>query len=168
MPMSLHPLSLLITAAVLVPNLLFLIFPPANAEKHGPAVDPRLFTILERVGQVSCFLLPLFFPLSFAGPLVAAAWILMAVFLGLYYAGWIRYLHGGRDYALLFTPMIGIPIPMAVCPVAIFFLASIVLGSICPAMAAVILAVGHLTITARTANRITKAASGPSALPRRR
>ncbi len=159
--MLLHPLSLSIPAAVLVPNLLYLLYPPVNAEQ-GAAADPPLFTILERVGQACCFLMPIFFPLSFSGPLVVSAWIALALSLGLYYAGWIRYMRGGRDFSLLFRPMFGIPIPMAVFPVACFLLESIVMRSILPAVAALVLGVGHITITARTAGRIAKAATGPS------
>lgn len=50
--MHLYPESLLITAAVLLPNLLFLVLPPLNVGAYGKPVDSVPFTILERVGQV--------------------------------------------------------------------------------------------------------------------
>jgi hypothetical protein len=108
--MHLHPASLLIPAAVLVPNLAFLVFPPANVEK----------------------------------------------LLAFYYAGWSRYFVEGRDSALLFEPMLGLPIPMAVCPVISFLIASVVLGSIYQAIAATVLAVGHITISADEYLRVAR------------
>ena len=95
--MHLYPASLLITAVVLLPNLLFLAMPPLNARRHGKSSDPLALTMIERVGQVSCFILPLFFPLSFTRSLVIAGWIVT----GVYYAGWVRFIVQGRDYLLL-------------------------------------------------------------------
>jgi hypothetical protein len=151
----LYPASLVIIAAVLLPNLLYLRFPPKNANTYGKPRDSLAFTVVERAGQVSCFLLPLFFPLSFVGTIVAAAWAVMALSLGLYYAGWIRFFARDRDYALLFMPMIGIPVPMAISPVVLFLVSSLVLGSIWQAFAAIVLGIGHVTITAREYLRVT-------------
>jgi len=152
----LYPLSLVITAAVLLPNVFYLVFPPLNLKKHAPPKDALLFTILERVGQVSCFVLPLFFELTFTGSLVVAAWLVTALSLGLYYAGWIRFFWNGRDYALLFAPMIGVPVPMAISPVALFLVSSLVLDSIWQAFAAILLGIGHITITVREHQRVAK------------
>jgi hypothetical protein len=88
--------------------------------------------------------------------MVVAAWVVIALSLGLYYAGWIRFFSHGRDYTLLFKPMIGIPVPMAVSPVVLFLVSSLVLGSPWQAMAATVLGVGHITITAREHMRVAK------------
>ena len=152
--MRLYPVSLLITAAVLAPNLLFLVLPPSDANRYGKSADTLLFTILERVGQVGCFILPLFFPLAFSGTLVRAAWIVMGAFLAFYYAGWARFFVGPRGYALLFKPMLGVPVPLALSPVFYFLLSSVVLGSLWQAIAAAILGVGHVTITLREYRRV--------------
>ena len=157
--MLLHPASLLITAAVLLPNLIFLVFPPLNVNKYGKSADPLLFTIVERVGQVGSFVLPLFFSLTFSGGIVAVAWIVMGLALAFYYAGWARYILRRRDYAFLFKSMLGIPVPMAICPVLYFLFSSVVLGSIYQALAAVVLGVGHITITAREHLRLKGASS---------
>jgi hypothetical protein len=157
--MHLYPVSLLITAAVLLPNLLFLILPPTNAEKYGKSADSLLFTVIERVGQVGSFVLPLFLPLTFSGGLVSIAWIVMGLALAFYYAGWARFFLRGRDYALLFKPMMGIPVPMAISPVLYVLLTSVVLGSVYQAIAAVVLGVGHITITAREYHRLKGASS---------
>jgi len=152
--MLLHPESLLITLAVLAPNLLFLVLPPKNAEKYGKADGSLPFTVLERVGQVSSFVLPLFFSLSFSGTWTIVAWIAMGALLISYYALWIRFFVRDRDYALLFRPAIGIPVPMATGPVLYFLLSSVVLQTIWQAIAALILGVGHITISFREARRL--------------
>lgn len=157
--MHLYPASLLITAAVLLPNLLFLVFPPLNVSKCGKSADSLLFTIVERVGQVGSFFLPLFFPLSFSGRLVTIAWTVMGLALAFYYAGWLRFFLRGRDYALLFRPMLGIPVPMAVSPILYFLLSSVVLGSVYQAVAAAVLGIGHIAITAREYRRLKGASS---------
>jgi len=150
-----YPASLLITAAVLCPNLLFLVLPPLNARRYGKSSDSLTLTIIERAGQDSCFILPLFFPLSFTGSLVIAAWIVMGVSLGFYYAGWVRFFVQGRDYSLLYRPMLGLPVPLAISPVSYFLFASLVLGSVYQAIAAVVLGVGHISISIHESHRIS-------------
>jgi hypothetical protein len=152
--MHLYPESLLLTAAVLLPNLLFFALPPVNAETYGKPGASLALTILERAGQVSCFVLPLFFSLAFAGTGARAAWIVMGVSLAVYYVGWIRFFIRGRDYALLFQPLLGIPVPMAAAPVLYFLCASLVLGSAVQAVGAALLGVGHIGISMREYARI--------------
>ena len=154
--MRFYPASLLITAVVLLPNLAYLAFPPLNLKKYGLPNDSRFLTAIERVGQVSSFILPIFFRLSFVGTQVAVAWAVMGLSLAVYYAGWVRFFSRGRDYALLYKPMLAIPVPMAVSPVVLFFVSSIVLGSVWQALAAVVLGSGHITITAREMVRVAR------------
>ena len=153
--MRFYPASLLITAAVLLPNLLYLALPALNAKKYGKSADSLALTIVERAGQVSCFLLPLFSPLSFTGSMVIAAWMVMGVTLGFYYAGWIRFFVQGRDYALLFKAMLGFPIPMAISPVIYFLFSSLVLRSFYQAIGAAVLGVGHISISIHESHRIS-------------
>ena len=159
MRVRLYPISLLITAAVLAPNLLFLVLPPSDADRYGKAAGSLWLTILERVGQAGSFTLPLFFPLAFSGSLVRVAWIVMGVSLAFYHAGWTRYFAGLRSYALLFKPMLGIPVPLALSPVLYFLVSSIVLGSVWQAIAAATLGIGHVTITLHEYSRVAGAAS---------
>ncbi len=138
-----------------MPNVLYAAFPPLNLQKYGSPKDSRLLTSVERLGQTSSFILPIFFGLSYAGTLVLLAWAIMGISLATYYAGWIRYFARGRDYALLFRPIVGIPVPMAASPVVFFLVSSFVLGSIWQAIAAIVLGVGHITITAREYLRVS-------------
>lgn len=72
----------------------------------------------------------------------------MLICLGLYYSGWIRYFAKGRRYPLLFAPLLGIPLPMAVGPVTYFLAASFFLRSPALCGAAVLLGIGHIYIAA--------------------
>ena len=83
----------------------------------------------------------------------------MGLALAFYYAGWLRFFLRGRDYALLFRPMLGIPVPMAVSPILYFLLSSVVLGSVYQAVAAAVLGIGHIAITAREYRRLKGASS---------
>ncbi len=152
--MHLYPESLLITVAVLIPNLLFLVLPPKSATKYGKPDGPPLFTVLEKIGQVSTFVLPLFSPLSFSGAWTLVAWVAMGTLLASYYALWIRFFVGDRNYALLFRPILNVPVPMALSPVLYFLLSSVILGSIWQAIAAVVLGVGHITVSIRESHRL--------------
>jgi hypothetical protein len=85
---------------------------------------------------------------------VITAWIVMGASLGFYYAGWVRFFVRGRDYLLLYKPMIGLPIPMAISPVIYFLFASLVLGSFYQAIGAAVLGVGHISISTCEYRRI--------------
>ena len=67
--------------------------------------------------------------------------------MGLYYAGWLRYLRQGRSFALLFQPLLHIPMPMAVAPIVYFCAASIALHSGWLLLATVLLTIGHLYVS---------------------
>jgi hypothetical protein len=79
----------------------------------------------------------------------------MGVSLGFYYAGWVRFFVQGRDYSLLYRPMLGLPVPLAISPVSYFLFASLVLGSVYQAIAAVVLGVGHISISIHESHRIS-------------
>jgi hypothetical protein len=44
----------------------------------------------------------------------------MLLALAFYYTGWVRYFTRGRTPALLYKPLLGIPLPLAVSPVDYF------------------------------------------------
>ena len=85
--MHLFPASLLVTAVVLMPNVLYAAFPPLNLQKYGSPKDSRLLTSVERLGQTSSFILPISFGLSYAGTLVLLAWAIMGISLATYSPG---------------------------------------------------------------------------------
>ncbi len=136
----------LISILALLPNLLFLVFPPRDVprELSQPA---RGLEIVEGVGRVGVFAIPFFCWIEIAGTLEMIAVVIMIGALGLYYAGWLRYLRQGRSFALLFQPMLSIPLPMAVAPIVYFYAASIVLHAWLLFLATVLLTIGHLYVS---------------------
>jgi len=147
----------LITAAALLPNLLLAFFkakggPPAQTtEKDWRTV---LIEGLERAGQAGCFIVPFFYSIQVESGLERASLAALALLLIFYYAGWARFFAGGREFALLYQPILGIPIPMAAAPVLYFLSAAVLLHSWLLAGAAILLAVGHLTVSWTVATRI--------------
>jgi lysozyme family protein len=139
-----------ITLALLAPNVLMLTNPPqgvppkAQVPKKGAF---RWFELLERIGQVGGFIIPLGYMLRPATPWQWAAVAVMVAALGLYYACWVRYARRGFRFRWLFAPMLGIPIPMAVAPVVYLGAASVALWSWPLALATLALAIGHVYVS---------------------
>ena len=149
--MGFSPLGLLVGLAVLAPNLLLLRFPPRTAI---PAVRvPGVLTAFERAGQALCLVVP-----AITEPGVIVWWWaapLLAALAG-YWALWARYLATGRAGAALYRPAWRLPVPMAVLPVVVFLCAAAWLSNWWIALAALVLAVGHIPASAMIAR-----AAGP-------
>jgi hypothetical protein len=142
----------IISLLVLAPNLLLLAFPatqtPPPAPKPGGRFD--VFTgLLERLGQVGCFALPVLYQANTRDEYTLLALEIMSAALLIYYIAWARFLRQGREFRLFYQPMWGIPLPMAVAPVIYFLTASFALRSWPVFAAACILAIGHLAVSAR-------------------
>jgi hypothetical protein len=103
--------------------------------------------ILEWVGRLAALLIPFFYRIEVEGARHIVSLAVMALSLLLYYAGWTRYFARGRSYALLFKPLLGIPIPLAISPIVYLLAASVLFGSWYLALATVILGIGHLWIS---------------------
>lgn len=137
--MGFSPLGLVVSLAVLAPNLLLVRFPPRTP--LPVAQVPRLLSWLERLGQALCITLP---AITQPGEVIGW-WALPAlVALGGYYALWARYLGTGRVGAALYQSWWLIPVPMAILPVAAFLSAAAWLSNPWIAGAALILAAGHI------------------------
>jgi hypothetical protein len=139
-----------ITLALLAPNVLMLTNPPqgvppkAQVSKKGAF---RWFELLERIGQVGAFIIPLGYRLAPAAPWQWAAVAVMVAALAVYYACWLRYARRGFRFRWLFEPMLGVQVPMAVAPVVYFAAASAALLSWPLALATLLLAVGHIYVS---------------------
>ena len=79
----------------------------------------------------------------------------MLLALAIYYAGWARYFRQGRDYALLYMPMLNIPVPLAISPVIYFGAASLLLHSFILAIVAILLGVSHIYLSLQKARRLS-------------
>lgn len=132
---------------ILAPSMALAFLPPRpdGALSYPVGIVPA---VLERVGQIGCLALAVVDgPHT---PTTAATWslaattgILVAAYLGL----WARYLVRGRRAELLFDSVGGIPIPLAVLPVAAFAALSVWAGSWWLGLAVCCLAAGHLRVS---------------------
>ena len=136
----------LISILVLIPNLLFIVFPPRDVP-HTLSKPARGLEIVEWVGRIGAFAIPFFCWIEITGTIEMMAVVIMIGALGLYYAGWLRYMRRGRSFALLFQPMVGIPLPLAVAPIVYFYAAAIVLHSWWLLLATALLTIGHLSVS---------------------
>jgi hypothetical protein len=150
------PLGGVISLAILLPNLLYLVRPPAGAPAEAPRESrlPKGMEAVERLGQAGCFLLPFFYPLPALREASIDALALLLMALTFYYAGWLRYALKGSRSILLYAPLLGVPLPMAIAPVVYFAAAAILLSSWPLAAATALLAVGHLSVSQRAYRRL--------------
>ncbi|MNB82224.1 hypothetical protein D3C75_290280 [compost metagenome] len=136
--------NLLIPAAVLLPNLLYAFWPATNVPKLTDSPRSLLYKIVEGAGRAGVMITPIFSAAPQFNLYETFFLSGMIVFLLLYYAGWARYLAGGREWSLLFLPMGGLPVPMAVAPVLFFISASLFLHSPLLLISSLILGAGHI------------------------
>ncbi|WP_456694902.1 hypothetical protein [Aeromicrobium sp. P5_D10] len=142
--MSLSIIGLSVALTVLAPSMLLVFWPPRPAGPAGFSAGV-LATALERSGQVGCLALATVTgPQTIARGLDAACAIGVVVLVAGYWMLWLRYVRGGRRVADLFSPVAGVPVPMAVLPVLIFAGLAIWAESAWLALAVTILAAGHL------------------------
>ncbi len=132
----------IIAAVIFAPNLLFIKFPPKNAPE-GLKDAGIVFVVLERAGQAGCLVLLSILKDNFNGLTLNVWFVLMIICIIAYYCLWIRYILVGRTFALLFQPLAGIPVPMAIFPVLAFAFAALLGRSVCLGVAVIILAMGH-------------------------
>ena len=147
----------LIPLLVLLPNVLLVRFPPTEKPAEVSGVH-RWLAVLERLGQAGVFVIPCFYRLRIQGAMAAVSLVVMALALVCYYLGWLRYVRRGQRYALLFAPLWGIPLPMAVMPVIYFGAATALVWSWPLAVATLVFATGHLAVSEHERRRIASPA----------
>ncbi len=135
----------LISASLLLPNLVLLIFPPVDPPQLLKSAG-LVFTVLERAGQVACMALPCMLRDQFETLNLDVWLVLMVSSIVGYHALWARYVFAGRRFSLLF----GRFVPMAVLPVLAFGFAALTAQSLQLGIAVLALAVGHITNSAAT------------------
>jgi hypothetical protein len=149
------PLGGIVTLAILLPNILFLLLPPREAPAEHREKDSRFgkIEIIERIGQAGVFLIPFFYPLPALRETSVDALAVMVLVLLFYYSGWVRYATKGHRFLLLYAPFLGVPLPMAISPIVYFAAAAVFLGSWPLAAATVLLAAGHIPVSYAAWNR---------------
>lgn len=144
-----HVYSLIVPAVVLLQNLGFIVWPPEpTSDLHVPQ-DRMIFRAAEGIGRIGVTILPLFSVIRVEGSLEWFALVLMLLSLGFYGVGWIRYFLGDRQYSILYAPLMGVPVPMAVMPILYFVSASLVLHSIPLMVCSLIFGIGHIPASLR-------------------
>lgn len=144
--MTFHPLSLIITLLVLIPNIIFSLKKPANKPANLPK-ENIVLAVIENIGRYGVFIIPLFYAIDISGIWEIIAVSMMGLMLLQYYVCWIRYFLRGNDFKWMFLPFIKIPIPLAISPVIYFMLSSIILHSLPMLIFSLLLAVGHIPIS---------------------
>ncbi len=142
-------LGWMIPLLVLLPNLLVIFRPPVDAPLELTDQNYKMMEIIERVGQAGCLIIPIFYPIPNPDRYSVLSLVVMAGALVIDYAGWLRYALGGHTYRLLFAPLLGLHLPLAVAPFVYFLGASAFLVSWPLALAALLLATGHLYVSRR-------------------
>lgn len=132
--------GMILSLAIVAPNF-FLLGGAPRAPRPIPRV-PWALTVLERVGQAGCFVVPALL----GGSAHVDLWLaLVLLCVAAYYGLWGRYLLGGRPFLLLYAPLGPLPVPMAVLPVIAFLAAAAWWSSWPLAALATVLAIGHLS-----------------------
>lgn len=145
---SFHWEGLLISFAILIPNILVIAFPPVD---YPAAVKLKGWLkaaeIFERLGQIGYTLVPLLVYTNFKGVIGTVSYIGMALALTFYYSCWLRFFTGKRRFKLLFSPLWNIPIPMAISPIMYMGFASVGMNSWIMGLTVLVFSIGHLPIS---------------------
>jgi len=149
-----HPLNLLLSLLILLPNLLLIRWKPVHMPHWTEVSEHPLLVAAERLGQPAVLIIPVFHSLQVRTPVEIAALGAMLAALLFYYAGWLRFFSARREYRRLFAPLLGVPVPMAVAPVVYFALTAVVLHSPYQLLAAAVFGVGHIPISWSTRKRL--------------
>jgi hypothetical protein len=152
----LHIFNFIIPVLVILPSVSFMFLSPRNVpDPDGKRVHPVL-TAAEAAGRVGTVVLPLFYPAHMDRWYEAAALGGMALCLLLYYAVWMVYYRRGRDFARLFAPLWGIPIPLAVFPSVYFLLAAVLLHAAPLLVASLVFGTAHIAVSLQTYRRTVR------------
>jgi hypothetical protein len=139
----------MVSALILLPSLLWMLFRPRGQPEDGtgPADGlQRRMVVLEWVGRIATLVIPFIYRIGEQSTRQIVALVVMGLALLLYYAGWVGHFLRGRSHALLLDPFLGVPLPLAISPIAYFPAASLLFGFWYLAPATLVQAVGHLRI----------------------
>lgn len=150
--MGFSVIGFILALCIFAPNLIMIALPPHNVP--ADLVDAGImFTILERIGQISCLALLVLSKSSFQNRGINTWFIVQVICIALYIALWGRYAVTGRNFAALFS-FGAIPIPMAILPVLAFGFAAVWGKSVWLGIADILFAVGHIANSLHTYNQI--------------
>lgn len=123
-------------------NIVYVIFPPANAVEEVTNVN-KIWESIEGITRV-LYAIAICILVSNQKIKFKSPWFILGlVFLVLYYAVWMRYFIGGRDVKLLGKSFLFIPLPLAIFPVLYYLFAAIWLHNYVAVIFMVIFGVAH-------------------------
>ena len=137
-----------IPVLLMLPNVGWMLSPQSDGGQQGSA--PLALTIAENLGRAAVLGLPFFYSLDLRRKYSTVAVGGMGLALAVYYAAWSRYFVGGGTAELLRAPLLGIPSPLAVAPVALLILSSYVMNSWLMFGAALYFGAAHVAVLAMT------------------
>lgn len=132
-------------ALLFIPNGIFASSPPAEFSALS-AGEPTVLVSLERTGQaLACIFVVCTAKLQ---PGRSHVWLLYlaGILMGVYELWWIWYFHGPRTLESFYAPLLFIPVPGAVLPVAALLLLGIYAQSFWLLLSGLILGIGHIGI----------------------
>ena len=132
----------IIPVLLMLPNLAWMLFYSLDAGVKSNV--PVALSAAENVARSAALVLPFFYSLNKKGGWSAVAWVGMACALAVYYLAWGRFFMDEGAVALLSAPLMGIPSPLALSPVAVLLLASYLMNSWWLFSAAVAFGVSHV------------------------
>ena len=130
-----------------LPNLLWAKRPPDGYKALAKQENKGLL-VCERIGQVGVTCCALLFQDPNPAPFTPwSLWLIASALLMLLYeAAWVRYFRSGRTCEELHRRFCGVPVPLAVLPVAAFLLLGVYGKVLWLMLAALLLGVGHIGI----------------------
>ena len=117
----------LIPVFLMLPNVAWMLL--YNSQAGPSASVPIALAIAENVGRVAVLVLPLFYELNVKKQYAPQALVGVGIALTLYYAAWARFFLGAGSVELLSAPLVGIPGPLALAPIALLIFASYLMSS---------------------------------------
>jgi hypothetical protein len=146
---GLHVRGLLVIILLLLPNIIYFIFPPKKIPENLRPIQ-GVFSLLEKMGRIICFVLPIIFGKMISLQKLSYVVILMGLCLFIYYICWTFYFVNGREYYYLFKPLGMIPIPMAIFPLLYFILLGVWLESPVFLISVLLFSIGHIAVSWNT------------------
>jgi hypothetical protein len=142
-------INLILPAIILLPNLIYFWVSPSGSKNEWEKEHPLLLTVLEWIGRAGVIITPIFNPLNIESVGEDMAILVVIVFLIIYYLGWIRYFAREMDSKYLYSPLMGIPLPLAISPVFFFLFISYPLHSVALFISTILFGVSHIWIALR-------------------
>jgi len=148
------PSGWVIPLLVAFPNVAWAVLPSPPVSGHLPRTlesEPRILVFLERASRIGVFGLPFFLNLHVSTATDRFCLGVAVLALGIYYLGWARHFFRGRLPELLYRPFVGIPVPLAISPIAYFLACSGLARSIALALVTLAFGAAHISLSVRRA-----------------